>query len=128
MTEQQFQNQVLALVRAMGLLVYHTHDSRRSQPGFPDLVIVGAKAALFRELKTETGKVSPDQERWIAALNLVGQDVGIWRPSDWPVRVQKELSALGRCPVERPLPTAAQLRRHLQTRASRGAKKDPKLT
>lgn len=128
MTEAQFQSQVLALIRAMGLAAYHTHDSRRSEPGFPDLVIVGMNGVLYRELKTAKGRVSPDQKYWIYALNAAGEDAGIWRPSDWPTRIQSELTALGRCLVQRPLPSQAALRRHLQTRPRAGARKGPDLT
>lgn len=127
-TEEQFQNQILAYVRARGLLAYHTYNSRRSVPGWPDLAIVGARGVLFRELKREKGKVSPDQQFWISALGDAGQDVGVWRPSDWPHRVCKEIDALGKVTAERPLPSQDQLRRQLQRRASRGAKKDPDLT
>lgn len=128
MTEAQFQSQVLALARAMGLVVYHTHDSRRSQPGFPDLVIVGSGGVLYRELKTDKGRVSPDQTYWMQALLAAGQDARVWRPSQWPVEIRNELSALGRCTVQRPLPTQAQIRQQLQTRGSGGAKKEPNLT
>jgi hypothetical protein len=52
-TEKQFQGAVVELCRLRGYLTYHTHDSRRSDPGFPDLVIVGHGRVLYRELKRE---------------------------------------------------------------------------
>src|SRR5688572_19177552 len=39
-TERAFQAQVVKYARLMGWTAYHTHDSRRSQAGFPDLVLV----------------------------------------------------------------------------------------
>jgi hypothetical protein len=60
---------------------YHTHDSRRSPSGFPDLVIVGDRV-LYRELKTAKGKVSDAQAAWLHALVLAGQDACVWRPAD----------------------------------------------
>jgi hypothetical protein len=84
-SEQQFQQQVIELAQLHGYdLCYHTHDSRRSEPGFPDLVLISnrRKRALFRELKTEKGKVSRDQLIWITSMQLVGLNAGVWRPSD----------------------------------------------
>lgn len=102
--EQEFQDAVVALCKMMGLAVYHTHDSRRSEPGFPDLVVVGRNGTIYRELKTDTGRTSVDQTYWLAALTAAGEDARVWRPTlDWPVLITAELRALGRCPVERPL-------------------------
>lgn len=84
-SESQFQSQVIELATLLGFtLIYHTHDSRRSPSGFPDLVLVsGHRAAvLFRELKKESGRVSGTQKDWIAGLQSAGQDAGVWRPSD----------------------------------------------
>lgn len=89
MTEKVFQQAVENLALRAGWLVYHTHDSRRSQPGFPDLVLVhGARRlVLFRELKTQAGKTSPAQKRWIAELKAAGADAAVWRPLDWHTHV-----------------------------------------
>ena len=64
-----------------GWEVYHTHDSRRSEPGFPDLVLVRDRV-LFRELKTNTGRISPAQKHWGAVLTAAGADFKVWRPKD----------------------------------------------
>ncbi len=37
--EGDFQAGVVRLAELRGWLVYHTHDSRRSQPEFPDLTL-----------------------------------------------------------------------------------------
>jgi hypothetical protein len=92
-SEVMFQADVLELAAWLGLLVYHTHDSRRSAAGFPDLVIVGSRV-LFRELKTATGRIRPDQERWLLRLREAGQDADVWRPADWPDRIHTELRRL----------------------------------
>lgn len=96
-TEAQFQQTVIAACKTYGLRHYHTHDSRRSVPGFPDLVIVGPAGVLFRELKTATGRVSHDQQEWIRALTEAGCDVAVWRPADLVAGiVQSELELLRR--------------------------------
>lgn len=38
--ERDFQAAVMELARLLGWRVYHTWDSRKSEPGFPDLVLV----------------------------------------------------------------------------------------
>ncbi len=81
MTEAQFQQQIIDLAHALGWRTYHTHDSRRSAPGFPDLVLVRDRI-VYLELKTETGKVSHDQADWIAALTAAGGTALVVRPSD----------------------------------------------
>ena len=72
---------VRRLCDGLGLLRYHTHDSRRSPSGFPDLVCVGPRGVLFRELKTQRGKVSAEQQEWLDALAAAGQNAGVWHPA-----------------------------------------------
>lgn len=95
-TEKNFQQSVIDLARLHGCLVYHTYDSRRSEKGWPDLVIVGPRGVLFRELKADRGRVKPEQWEWIEALKLAGQDAGVWRPVDWPEVVLAEIQLVGR--------------------------------
>ena len=38
--EADFQAQVVKLALLLGWKVYHTHDSRRSREGFPDLILI----------------------------------------------------------------------------------------
>ena len=117
--EKTFQDQIIALAKRMGVLVYHTYDSRRSVRGFPDLVIVGARGVLWRELKTDTGRISADQKHWIESLRAAGCDADVWRPSkDWPTRVQREIAALGRLNTRPPVPSQAQIRKQLAKRSN----------
>ena len=81
MTEREWQQQVVALARTLGYLVFHTHDSRRSQPGFPDLCCVGRKV-VYLELKRQDGKLTDHQEKWLAALRRAGAEAYVLRPSD----------------------------------------------
>jgi len=93
LTEAQHQEAVIDLARACGWLVYHTLNSRGSESGFPDLVLVRGARLVFAELKSERGKVKPDQQVWLDALAVVKGsydetvedivEVYLWRPSDW---------------------------------------------
>ena len=86
--EGPFQKHVLELAAWTGWsLRYHTHDSRRSHQGFPDLVLVRPPRVIFAELKGDTpyGKKgpSPDQQAWIDGLGRCpGVEVYLWRPAD----------------------------------------------
>ncbi len=82
MTERQFQGGVEQLLRLYGWRYYHTHDSRRSSAGFPDLCAVRGSRLVFIELKTETGRVSDEQKAWLADLENAGVEAYVWRPSD----------------------------------------------
>lgn len=84
MSEDALLAQVRRLAMDMGWMTYHTHDSRRSESGFPDLVLISTTQGrtLFRELKRMKGRVTPDQKRFLEALTAVGQDAAVWRPDD----------------------------------------------
>lgn len=82
-TEKTFMAQVIRLARLFGWRHYHTHDSRRSAAGFPDLVLVRGPRLIFAELKTDTGKLSLDQQAWLLTLGGAGATARVWRPRDW---------------------------------------------
>lgn len=78
---------LLARIRALasqhGYLTYHTHDSRKSELGFPDLVLCNGRRLLMYELKTRTGKLTMEQWRWLSLLEHTGiVECGVWRPQD----------------------------------------------
>jgi hypothetical protein len=82
--DADFQAKILKLAKATGWLCYHTYDSRRSKPGFPDLVLVRGASMLFLEVKSEDGKAKPEQEAWIARLKQVKfVSAAICRPQNW---------------------------------------------
>lgn len=83
-TEKDFQAAVTDLLDMTGWQWYHTHDSRRSRQGWPDLAMWRDGKFLLRELKTDDGKLTPWQEATIESLAEAGVDVGVWRPADWP--------------------------------------------
>ncbi len=94
-SEKQFQAQILQLARLAGWRCYHTHDSRCSAPGFPDLVLVRKPVILFVELKSESGKLRPEQREWLELLGRCGRvEARLWRPSDFE-EIEKTLTKRG---------------------------------
>ena len=73
MYEKEFQATVLEAAEANGWLCYHTHRSDRSQPGFPDLILVRGAVMIALELKSDlkSAKESDAQKEWIRALKGV---------------------------------------------------------
>lgn len=81
-TEKALQQAVIDAARRLGFRCYHTFDSRRSTPGFPDAVLLKGDRCLVFEFKTERGRVRPEQAEWIAAFNEAGIPARIVRPAD----------------------------------------------
>lgn len=50
--------------------------------GFPDLVLARERV-VFAELKSERGKVQPEQSDWLERLRAAGAEAHLWRPSSW---------------------------------------------
>ena len=70
MLEREWQAQVVSAAQALGWTTYHTHDSRRSDKGWPDLVLV----------------------MWLDLLESEGVETYLWRPDD----VDEVLAVLSR--------------------------------
>ena len=88
MGEATFQVAVIQLAQMYGWSYYHTHDSRRSVKGFPDLLLAHPEhGQIFAELKTDTGRLTPAQIAWAELLQAAeGKPFGaryrLWRPRD----------------------------------------------
>jgi hypothetical protein len=83
MSERQLQDAVVELAGYLHYLVFHPYDSRRSTPGWPDIVLAGHGRAIFAELKRERGRVSTAQQGWLDALAEAGVETYVWRPWHW---------------------------------------------
>ena len=64
-------------VRALGTV-------RTTTPGYPDLTLCRGPRLVFAELKSEMGRVTPEQQAWLDRLEAAGAEVYLWRPSDLP--------------------------------------------
>jgi hypothetical protein len=98
LTEEAWQNQVIDLARLFGWHVHHTRPARTARgwatpiqghKGFPDLVLARAGRVIFAELKTDTGRLRPEQQEWQQELTAYGSEdadptheVYVWRPAD----------------------------------------------
>lgn len=84
MSERQLLEAVRKFAGMYDWKFYHTFDSRRSTPGFPDCILASAKHdyALAIELKREAGRVTVPQLEWLALLHGRRLRSRIVRPSD----------------------------------------------
>lgn len=94
MSEDDLQVAVIDLCRLLRLRVAHFRPAQKKSEkwatpvqgdgaGFPDLVIVGPRGVLWRELKLQRGHLTPAQIEWQMALHSAGEDYGVWKPADW---------------------------------------------
>ena len=90
-TERALKDACVDLAKAYGWLVYHALPSINSRgrwathfqghAGFPDLVLVHpAGDMVVVELKSEIGKQTSAQRRWLMAFAAAGVEIDVWRP------------------------------------------------
>ena len=93
-SERQFQDRITQYADLRGWAWYHTHDSRRSPSGFPDLILArrlpteDTGRAIAAELKSMKGRITPSQRHWLEVLGWCGLEPYLWRPSDWETIVE----------------------------------------
>lgn len=94
MTEREFQGAVMDAARWLGWRCFHPKTVQTAQgahltaftgdAGFPDLVLVHkSRGVIFAELKTDRGRLTPEQREWRDQLITAGAEYYIWRPKDW---------------------------------------------
>jgi hypothetical protein len=85
-SERKWQDVVIGVAKTHNWMIYHTHDSRKCTPGFPDLILVhpGKKRLVVAELKTVSGQLDAAQQLWLKAFTSVTTrpQVYVWRPGD----------------------------------------------
>lgn len=85
MLEADFQSHCVLVASQLGWdLAYHTHDSRRSNVGFPDLVLARTrdKRVLYLELKAMGKEPESEQLQWAEVLTACGQEHHFLWPND----------------------------------------------
>lgn len=108
-SEKSWQADVEQLARILGWRTFHVNQvarcpdcgsravARAIPPGWPDLVLVKPnRHILFVELKSDTGKTTPEQDGWLDAIMAArhGRST-VWRPKDL-AEVQRELERIER--------------------------------
>ena len=98
MTEAELQEQVRLMCGQLGLFHYHPHDSRRSEPGWPDSVIIRPGRLMFRGLKSASGRLTSEQTAFRYLIDAHPApwrvDWQLWRPADLVSRrIQRDLVA-----------------------------------
>jgi hypothetical protein len=59
------------------------YGASQGHKGWPDLVLCKSGRLIVAELKSQTGRVRPEQQVWLDDLAACGVEVKIWRPSDY---------------------------------------------
>lgn len=77
--EKELQAQAVELARLIGWDGYHTHDSRRSQHGWPDYAFLRERLILV-EFKREKTRCTPVQKKWLRKLHNAGIETYVIRP------------------------------------------------
>jgi hypothetical protein len=81
--EKDWQRQVVDLAGILGWEHYHPWLSIHSARGWPDLALCRPPRLILAELKTEKGKTTAAQDRWLELLGACpGVETYLWRPSD----------------------------------------------
>lgn len=95
MPEAALQDAVLKLCKLLGIWWHHPYDSRRSTPGVPDLLMIGSRGALWRELKRDGLGPTVIQSEVGLRMQRIGWDWSVWRPADLRSgAVMRELEAI----------------------------------
>jgi hypothetical protein len=89
MTEDDFVRRIIDTAHLYHWKVTHFRPARtergwrtpvQGDAGFVDLVLAKAGQVLLVEVKTDRGRVRPDQLEWAMEI---GPSYRLWRPADW---------------------------------------------
>lgn len=78
--ERDFMQSVISTARRYGWMVYHTFNSKRSEPGFPDCVFLGGGRCVVAELKDMRRDPTDAQVKWLDEFNRAGIEAYLIRP------------------------------------------------
>lgn len=83
-SEKEFMGAVVALAKRNGWLIYHAFDSRKSEAGFPDLLMIRGPRLIVAELKVGDNRPTAPQANWLDAFQAVpGVQAYLWKPENW---------------------------------------------
>lgn len=94
-----WEDTIIETARMLGWKIMHVRpvfDGKRKRwitgiaadgKGWPDLTLVRERV-IFAELKSGSGKLSTDQVQWVENLRAAGQEVYVWRDTDYGAVVE----------------------------------------
>jgi hypothetical protein len=94
-TPEGWQTQVIDLAHALGWTVAHFRPAMTEKgwrtaigadgKGYPDLTLVHPiqRRVIWAELKTGSGRPSPEQKQWLELLQQAGQEAYLWRETQY---------------------------------------------
>jgi hypothetical protein len=101
LTESEWQQQLVELAELHGWQWCHWRAARTAHgwrtpvsgpigAGFPDLLLVHPRRqrVLFVEVKSDTGRLAPEQRAVHDVLRTAGLDVRVFRPADWDALIE----------------------------------------
>lgn len=97
--EEKLQAALLEVLKDLGFdFRYHTHDSRRSEEGFPDVVAINPREGILwvAELKGLKTKTTPAQLAWLDAWRSVKRVIvpDVVHPADYDRAVDQLTAAV----------------------------------
>ena len=95
--EADFQKTLIQMAQYKGWKIYHSPKRQMKRndgstyyataitadgKGYPDLTMVRKGRLIFSELKTDSGRTSPEQDSWLEELGKCAECF-VWRPKMW---------------------------------------------
>lgn len=83
-SESEFDAAMNAFAKRHGWRTYHTHNSRKSEEGFPDRIMIRGPVLIAAELKYGKNTATAAQRNWLddfAAVRIVHSR--LWYPENW---------------------------------------------
>jgi|SRR5882672_3465279 len=102
-SEKDLARYITEMCEVVGVIRYHHLNSIGTERGFPDETWIGAHGMCFVELKSQKGRIRPEQQTFLDAVEATGAGrpaLYVFRPEDWlSGEIQKVIQALGRNPL-----------------------------
>lgn len=88
MTEREFRQLLQDLAVVLKWQYYFAVVPWRSPPGWPDMFFIRGRHVVAAELKSEKGKMTLEQAKWLGLLDGAGIPAFLWRPSQFDAIVE----------------------------------------
>lgn len=92
-SEEEFLGQIIELAHLYQWRVHHVRPAWTNKGwrtpiqgdvGFPDLVLARSPRVIIAEVKSEKGRLTPEEREWLTEVDTcVGVESYLWRPRMW---------------------------------------------